>query len=268
MKQLISLFVLLLIIWIGCDDKINIEKNIFADEWIRHKIVSETYIFTDSSITQEIIYNWDGNSYYIDNDGNHEDSVELNEYGLPIKTIDEMDGIRYYIRFDRWKISEDGWIDTSGDTLEINNYTWDDLTQIKTGCKYVNCNDIGSYIEYNAYGKELAKYSLEGQLLTSKDYLDDSRRMLNWFIYNGDGEVASYWNYPVWNDYDFIALLYTPLIGDPSIPERKIEGEIDQYYNVVEENHFLDTQKSGYFNPNVSILISYDYNNSFKQIYP
>ena len=71
-----------------------------------------------------------------------------------------------------------------------------------------------------------------------------------------------------WNDYDFIALLYTPLIGDPSIPERKIEGKIDQYYNVVEENHFFDTQKSGYFNPNVSILISYDYNNSFKQIYP
>ena len=105
-------------------------------------------------------------------------------------------------------------------------------------------------------------------MLTSKDYLDDSRRMLNWFIYNGDGEVASYWNYPVWNDYDFIALLYTPLIGDPSIPERKIEGKIDQYYNVVEENHFFDTQKSGYFNPNVSILISYDYNNSFKQIYP
>ena len=26
MKQLISLFVLLLIIWIGCDDKTNIEK--------------------------------------------------------------------------------------------------------------------------------------------------------------------------------------------------------------------------------------------------
>ena len=61
-----------------------------------------------------------------------------------------------------------------------------------------------------------------------KDYLDDSRRMLNWFIYNGDGEVVSYWNYPVWNDYDFIALLYTPLIGDPSIPERKIEGEIEE----------------------------------------
>ena len=143
MKQLISLFVLLLIIWIGCDDKTNIEKNIFADEWIRHKIISEAYIFTDSSSTQEIIYNWDGNSYYIDNDGDYEDSVELNEYGLPIKTIYEIDGIRYYIRFDRWKISEDGWIDTSGDTLEINNYTWDDLTQIKTGCKYVNCNDIG-----------------------------------------------------------------------------------------------------------------------------
>ena len=61
-----NLYLSLCFLLAGCASIINIEKNIFADEWIRHKIVSEKYIFTDSSITQEIIYNWDGNSYYID----------------------------------------------------------------------------------------------------------------------------------------------------------------------------------------------------------
>tara|TARA_B110000014_G_C19979577_1_gene507222 strand:- start:36 stop:797 length:762 start_codon:yes stop_codon:yes gene_type:complete len=253
---------------VTCDESNITEKNIFFDGWIKHKILSETYIFTDSSNTEEIFYNWDGNSFYLDIDGIYEGAVELNEYGFPIRTAYEMDGERYYIRFDKWKVTENGWIDSSGDTVEAYTYTWEGLTQTKTGCEYDNCTDLGSYIEYNAFGKELTKYSSTGILLMNKEYLNDSRRLLNWYNYTDNGEISTHWKYSVWNDYDFIALLYTPLNGDATIPERKIEGRIDQYYNVVEETHFFDSEKSGYLNPNVSIIISYDYNSPFEQIYP
>lgn len=262
------IFFIALFIFSACKDNIIKDKNIFFDEWIKHKIISETYEFVDSTNTQEIIYNWDGKSYNLNNDGINEGTVKINEYGFIIKTEYNMDGVRYYIRNDKWKIAENGWIDIFGDTVEAFTYSWDGLRQTKTSCEYDNCTDLGSYIEYNSFGKELAKYSSSGNLLMSKEYLDDSRRLLNWYSYSDNGQINTYWEYSVWNDYNFVAFLYTPLNGDPTIPEQKIEGRIDQYYNLVEETHSFDSQKSGYLNPTFGVITSYDYNSPFDQIYP
>ena len=232
MKRFLPLLLIL-----SCEDGDSNSNVEFSDVWVRHRSISADYYSGIDELMQTTSYNWDGNNCTVNEVNNFNQFQDVEPYWdtTYLGQYTYNDSIFEYI--DKWKLIKQTRIDTLGDTTSIVHYEWSGLTQTITGCEYTTCTDVGSYIEYNAYGKELAQYSATGILKMSKEYLDDSRRLLNWYGYTDDGEISTHWEYTVWNGYDFVALFYTPLstqIEDPTIPQQKIEGTIDDYYNIIE----------------------------------
>ena len=278
MKRFLPLLLIL-----SCEDSDSNSNVEFSDVWVKHRKISTDYYLGIDELMQTTSYNWDGNNCTVSEVSNFNQLQDVEPYwdstyhaqytyndfgfvtridGKPIG--DTQISIDEYI--DKWKVIKQTRIDTLGNTTSIVHYEWSGLTQTITGCEYTTCTDVGSYIEYNAYGKELAQYSATGILKMSKEYLDDSRRLLNWYGYTNDGEISTHWEYTVWNGYDFVALLYTPLRGDPTIPEQKKEGRIDEYFNIVESTRFFFY--NGEFTAPDRNIYTYDYDSPFEQIYP
>ena len=251
MKRLLTLLLIL-----SCEDGDSNSNVEFSDVWVKLRKISKDYYLGIGELVQTTSYNWDGNNCTVNEvsdinffqdvepywDTTYQTQQTYNDFGFSTRTDrntpvgDIQISIFEYI--DKWKLIKQTRIDTLGDTTSIVHYEWSGLTQTITGCEYTTCTDVGSYIEYNAYGKELAQYSATGILKMSKEYLDDSRRLLNWYGYTDDGEISTHWDYG-WNGYDFFALFYTPLRDDPTIPQQKIEGTIDEYFNIVESTRFF-----------------------------
>jgi len=285
MKRFLPLLLIL-----SCEDSDSNSNVEFSDVWVRHRSISRDYYIDE--LVNATSYNWDGNNCTVNEvsiiqlqdvepywDTTYQTQMTYNDFGFLTRTdrntpIGDIQ-ISIFEYIDKWKLIKQTQIDTLEDTLRVFNYDWDGLTQTFTDCYELYsegssyCTDVGSYIEYNAYGKELAEYSATGILKMSKEYLDDGRRLLNSYGYTDDGEISTHWEYTVWNGYDFVALFYTPLstqIEDPTIPQQKIEGTIDDYYNIIKSNWF--TFYNGEFTAQSRTIYTYDYDSPFEQIYP
>jgi len=193
----------------------------FVDEWVQCKLLLTTFTATDGSYYYETIYNWDGNSYEKYTNGEFDYSVDHNEYGIPIRNVSASGAVSYHIIFDKWKISEDGWINQYGDTTDVYTYVWDGLTATQQSSEE---NHHNSVITYNEYGLKLESHLINSnsgvaynyEVLT---YEEDGRRLNNHTV---DGQLNQQMQ---WNGREFELIFYSN--GEPSL---KAIGEINEYY--------------------------------------
>ena len=86
MRFLPLLFILPLLLWVGCEDDSSESTSIdgsseytFINEWFRCKILSYTRESSDGTVLENYTYNWNGLTATDENN----DVDTFNEYGFP-----------------------------------------------------------------------------------------------------------------------------------------------------------------------------------------
>jgi len=261
MKKL--LLILPLLFWLGCEDEKEEVDNKsdfeFVNEWVQCKTLSMTDNRTDGSYDYEVIYNWDGNSYETQTNGERGYSGERNEYGITIRSESPGGTIMYQFIFDKWKVSENGWINEYGDTTAVYTYSWDGLTATQNSN---NENHHNSIITYNDYGLELESWliyagtdSLFNHIIYN--YEDDGRRLKNTTI---NGQLVKEYN---WNANEFEWIQYD--WANDGEPIFKLIGELNKYYHYKKYDFY--TIVDGSWNLNATAEYEYECP-GFEQIYP
>jgi len=250
-------FILPLLFILSCEDKEK-EPDSFVEGWIQCKRLSVTTTATDNSYNYEIIYNWDGNIYEKFDNGESMSVVEHNEYGIPIRSVNSRGQVWYNIIFDKWKISENGWINQIGDTMDVYTYIWDGLTATQQSR---DNNHINNVITYNEYGLKLEQHLIHRDTGVAYDfqvwtYEDDGRRLKNHTV---DGRL---YHERQWNGNNFEHIMYNLSTAEP---ELKAIGKLNQYYlNEIMEIYSYDN--GNWISLETSV---YEYEcPAFEQIYP
>jgi hypothetical protein len=230
LKKLIIL-PLFLIYW-GCEEEIVVESFSLVDEWVEcARMYSITEYENDSTVTNE--WNWDGlrrDIYHTDGSLNY--YKLYNNYGYDIYK-EYADGRKIiFERFDGWKKLSDIHINEYGDTTNIINWIWDELTMY-------NINESGhkGEVTFNSYGRAILLTNVDtstGEEFGRQEleFLDDNRRMLSYKLIQFN--ELEYEEIIEWTGSSFIRKKY----NHDGILTAKYLGEINEYGVTIESEYY------------------------------